>query len=190
MPQIPALGAATTPTSASDIAVIVQGVNAKKVTLANLLPGIAANTVMGSVAGGTPIALTQTQLATLLTNFQQVVLSRYRMNVISHTGNTPLTLDPAIHMASWIRDDTGGGAELVVTLPAVNVVGFTCTFSAYGGGDIRFVADTSVPAITVTLYNRQGHTRTAGLDAVVGIVCIDTDGATYCDYELYGDTKA
>ena len=95
---------------------------AGQATLAQL-PTIGANTVIGSIAGGTPIALSTTQLTTLVNAF-----------TTSLNGAVP---NPGSSTGKFLRDDgtwnTVGGSGTITTLTAGSQISFssgaTCTIT-------------------------------------------------------------
>ena len=84
-----------------------------------------------------------------------------------------------------VRQDSGkflhmsSSSGMTLTVPSGLPVGFTVSFCQNGTGSISVVTGSGV-----TINNRQGHTKTAGVYAVASLICTGSNG-----YIFTGDTS-
>lgn len=155
----------------------------KEVTRGNLMVG---RVVGPTSATDNALARFDTTTGKLLQNSGVVVsdaneISGYRGHLNLQTGTT----------YTLVAADTGKVVEctnasaITVTLPADAAVGFVCSISQGGAGQI-----TLSPAGSATLRNRQTHTKTAGQWGAVNLYVRTNAGGTAAEYVMNGDSAA
>ena len=127
----------------------------KKITVTNLVAASPVQSVAGRTGAVTVDAGDLTD-----GNFDGTAISGFDASVNEQTGTT----------YTLVAADNGkvikftNGSAITLTLPSGLGLGFNCTVIQYGAGQITFSASGT------TLYNRQSHTKTAGLYAVTGLI--------------------
>ena len=111
-------------------------------------------------------------------------LSGYLAKLNLQTGTT-YTIDTASPGDRGKIIDHSNASSIAVTLPATAPAGFSCTYVQSGAGQITFASTGSG-----TLVNRQSHTKTAALNAMVSLYVRANSGGSAAVWVLGGDTAA
>lgn len=106
-----------------------------------------------------------------------------KLNVQTGTSYTVVVSGASTDAGKII--DHANGSAITVTLPNSAPVGFAVTYAQAGAGQITFAA-----ASGATLANRQSHTKTAGVNAMVALYVRGNAGGSAAAWVLGGDTAA